>query len=706
MFQSQSIIELKILDTTLRTELNTLCTTKNAYTNHLLTTLRQISSLNNTLLTLPQSLTSLQLSFRPTGASGTANPKVNSFSHILRLHNMLYAYGATLVEIVRRKEFDRFFYARAQSVLEVMAKVSANERKRRQVYRSEIYGQLPFETKGMEDVSVPTIDFSPTRPASDYVYALERDDVDELLSLLDDLEDASNTDQDTSALVAIRECKTGLDKLVEKMEKIEGGFDKIAERVLLSSSRIDHSRRRCTFFFLFIHYHSPYPAIEADDQEYQELIERIRSLEETKAKEETRFLSEKASLESELRLLKSRLSDLSSAFSEERTRSERLERDLSSAHSQTETEIEKRRVLEELHSDLTTDMKMQTLELQRALADATSQAQVAETLRRELDVMQGEFEEIKVLESKHEQHVQQLLEEQARNLQLLEEARSRGEDLQGQIRKAQEESDDVREALKEKEREKERVVREKVSEHERVMRDCRAEADGDRAILERRFEEVRAVKESAERELREIKGELDGARMDISALKMDLGRAERELAVARDIERVLRDDLKAGQVSKEGFEIRVEKSERLLAEFIDVAIAFRDSHLKALNAALTMTAHPSSRQSSATLAESVFSTSGLRHSIIPNTAQDEPSPIDPSDPPAVLEALRAFDHDVFLEAIAKTGSTIRKWQRQYKEYRERSKGKISFRNFAKGDLALFLPTRNSVSKPWAAFNGK
>jgi autophagy-related protein 11 len=102
------------------------------------------------------------------------------------------------------------------------------------------------------------------------------------------------------------------------------------------------------------------------------------------------------------------------------------------------------------------------------------------------------------------------------------------------------------------------------------------------------------------------------------------------------------------------------------------------------------------------MAESGFSSS-MRHSIISHL--DEPSPIDPSDPATALEALRAFDHDHFLEAITKTGSTIRKWQKQCKEYRERAKAKISFRNFAKGDLALFLPTRNSVSKPWAAFNG-
>lgn len=37
---------------------------------------------------------------------------------------MVYAYGATVVEIVRRKEFGRFFYGRSQNVLEAMAKLS------------------------------------------------------------------------------------------------------------------------------------------------------------------------------------------------------------------------------------------------------------------------------------------------------------------------------------------------------------------------------------------------------------------------------------------------------------------------------------------------------------------------------------------------------------------------------------------------------
>lgn len=51
-----------------------------------------------------------------------------------------------------------------------------SERKRRQIYRSELHGQLPFDTRNMDE-AVPAIDFSPSG-STDAVYSLERVDVD------------------------------------------------------------------------------------------------------------------------------------------------------------------------------------------------------------------------------------------------------------------------------------------------------------------------------------------------------------------------------------------------------------------------------------------------------------------------------------------------------------------------------------------------
>ena len=68
---------------------------QNHSTETFILTLRQISVLNNLLVKLPVQLASLQTAFRDK----------SRFVHIQRLHNMIYVYGVTLIEIVRRKEF-------------------------------------------------------------------------------------------------------------------------------------------------------------------------------------------------------------------------------------------------------------------------------------------------------------------------------------------------------------------------------------------------------------------------------------------------------------------------------------------------------------------------------------------------------------------------------------------------------------------------
>lgn len=88
-------IDLHNLDANLREEVACITSLKNDHTKHILTTLRTISSLNTALIALPPALADLQARLRAK----------TSFSHIARLHGMLYAYGATVVEIVRRKEF-------------------------------------------------------------------------------------------------------------------------------------------------------------------------------------------------------------------------------------------------------------------------------------------------------------------------------------------------------------------------------------------------------------------------------------------------------------------------------------------------------------------------------------------------------------------------------------------------------------------------
>ncbi|SLM41048.1 Autophagy-related protein 17 [Lasallia pustulata] len=82
---------------------------------------------------------------------------------------------------------------------------------------------------------------------------------------------------------------------------------------------------------------------------------------------------------------------------------------------------------------------------------------------------------------------------------------------------------------------------------------------------------------------------------------------------------------------------------------------------------------------------------------------------------AYTRHIEEFNLDAFSEALIKrikeTEHTARKWQKEARAYRDKSHRaqseaheKIAFRSFKEGDLALFLPTRNQATRPWAAFN--
>lgn len=381
-----------------------------------------------------------------------------------------------------------------------------------------------------------------------------------------------------------------------------------------------------------------------------------------------------------------------------------LEREVHSLKSQNESESQARRILEQRHSELQADLDNLRAGQAEALGDATTQAKEADALRQELARTRAEYEEIKQLETKNSQKIAQLIEDQTTTLRNLEEARLRGEDLQSQIQGARTENDEVNRALKDARDQKDRLLRAQALEHERLMRDHIAEADGDRAVLEQQYFEAKALLDQNERQLKQAKSEIDILHADNAGLREELQRTEHALREARHVERVLRNDLSEGRASQSDYEQKIAERDRLVAQILDVAIAFRDSHSKAFAALQPLSIHPAAVLKNGTNPSESVVLSPPRLPMSP--LREESTPIDPTDPTAALEILRSYDLDAFSETISKVGSVSRRWQKQCKEYRERAKGKITFRNFAKGDLALFLPTRNSVSKPWAAFNGR
>ena len=80
-----------------------------------------------------------------------------------------------------------------------------------------------------------------------------------------------------------------------------------------------------------------------------------------------------------------------------------------------------------------------------------------------------------------------------------------------------------------------------------------------------------------------------------------------------------------------------------------------------------------------------------------------------------ISTLSRLDVDAMADMIVKRYKDVenlaRKYQKDSRAYREKTHrlqseahDKIAYRSFKEGDLALFLPTRNQATRPWAAFN--
>jgi hypothetical protein len=72
-----------------------------------------------------------------------------TFNHLHRLHKLPVIYSATVVEVVRRKEFSTFLVEWIGRFLEVMNRFTSLEKRRRREEASESWTLLPWEMRSV-----------------------------------------------------------------------------------------------------------------------------------------------------------------------------------------------------------------------------------------------------------------------------------------------------------------------------------------------------------------------------------------------------------------------------------------------------------------------------------------------------------------------------------------------------------------------------
>ncbi|SJX63570.1 related to ATG11-required for mitophagy [Sporisorium reilianum f. sp. reilianum] len=684
--------------------------------------------------------------------------KLDGFKHLHRLKNMLWAYGATVVEVVRRREFAKHFLGKSQSLAELMAKVSASEWKRRQFYRTDVSSLLPWEVKGMDD-KPPSLEITTPRVSSEGMADLGMTDLQSLYELLDQVDQRLRQESDGAEQGAdspIPEVKAALQALAAALQDLDDEFIHLVHHQLLNRDDDDEAsdedgdesgsdtsirarkrlrhRQRLTASLA-----------AANNQEVAQLRAELATAKSAneeaeralKADNDTRVVGLRAEIETLKRQVETGKADVCKLEAEKRDTQGHIDALAADLELERERRLNMVDEVNQLRRDLEQSYRNEAEAKQEAMEEADRVAEL-EAQAHELHV---ELEEAKTARIDASKRIEALLSEGSSAEGELRTAQARIDELTEQLSNAHAEAAKAREAAAEVEAAKERQIR-----------SHRAEADGDRAILE---EKVRA-----------LKADLDAKEKLLEKQAAIATRAEESRIPDREAIELLRGQLRAADVAHEEIVKEMEQAKELaddaeaarrvveatrqqLLEFTRGLLARATSLRRAVRA---MPTHSSSRQASSSSAAQtadknaagaastpalVSSTSGAAAaaqraiaaltgslSVSELSESQRQAALDAFDAEAesatletTLEALRAFDvAEMYDEVKGKLDSfnvVVRKWQKAWKSANDKAnkanhaaKEKIAFKNFQVGDLALFLPTRSSnlSVKPWAAFN--
>ncbi|WAR53458.1 hypothetical protein PtB15_2B889 [Puccinia triticina] len=686
-----SFAELIVLDDDSRERIHCLIERKNFWLHYLVGGLNQISRLQSIIPSIGIELQALNTDLKT---------RTDPFRYLARLKDFVTAYASTVVEVVRRREYARHLADYASALNNLVSKLANDERRRRGVYHSEYAGKLPFAVDGLDDKSVPTIEFeiryiggggailpksrdTTGKPASITgadLPPLTRADVDELVAGLQNIEESSHTDS-FSPQVPAREVRLLVEKQFSRLEAMENAFALAVEKFVMSESE------------------SCIAGQPADAEEVSQLKTRVAELEAAQENLTERLrvestaaitASRKAQQETQIQIRKTEdlKLQLLSVKEEARHEKERLTQDqqpLITELANASGTIER---LNERIGQLEDELKARTKSLQDTERQVTSARATADDATRELHD----------LEARHRDHVS----DHEIVLNRLQQSRDRCTEL-------------------------ERALTESQSRNQTLS----GQVEEQTQLIARRSTEAQELREHMEKEISELKARLEDEKQQNCNLQNKVTQQEIEMAHITQQSKLLAEAHTAAESRwKEETTASTSCLENHCLKAVQALKSYQQVHRTVKNKIVNMPRPGSSQKTAVTNGSSTApaqaqQTGGEAGSSDnsagvdsgSNSAKEEqelPSPLSPEFE-ALLQSLLQFDHesmvDVVQQKLDQLSGSIRKWMKDCKGYRERASRsqelaqiKITFRDFAKGDLALFLPTRNPSAQVWAAFN--
>ncbi|TYJ54414.1 hypothetical protein B9479_004924 [Cryptococcus floricola] len=666
------------LDQAMREDLTALTSLKNEFTLDVHVHLRQVASL--------QSQTHDMLSpIRKLDADLSTQKEKSAFPHLQRLHQIPFAYATAVAEMIKRRDFGQMlgdWTKRLKGTLETFVQV---EHKRRQMVQGEWLSQLPFSIPGLGENQPPRVDITVITGSEGISnVTLGYEEIEKLVAWLESIQD----DPDVRAVMQegdeerLKDMQIGIESLVSRLDTAGMELDRAVERGVLHPKSLPQSRSTSTSRTT-LHLSSQLRATTKERDDTIQLLDTQNSLVES-------LQTRQAELQDELVRLRSDLEEEGLARQALSQELEEREKEKEDRSKEDEDLIKGLQAEMAQEKDRATDLGVR---LQEALLDVDGLRNGERTLQAQLHELQ---------------------EERSNALQDHQAAQAVIANLESQVAGLRAELGTTVNQLEQAREYRETALKHQMAEAERLLRDQIAEADGDRAVLDQQTltltKELEDLKMDTQRQMSAAENnsirQIDGLKAELSLTKAQLKDNQRkelaltdELAVAKDsLNASVQDKSKLGDQTREAVSLAGRYYEACQRLFDAINSSTTISGTAAQGRSRSPTFHQSG---SLPAAKSHFETS-YETKTVPGSDQ-----LDASSTSAASFATSpasSFDIQAFADAVTKTIGMAKKWSKSCRQYRDQAKNKISFTNFSKGDLALFLPTRNTATKSWAAFN--
>jgi autophagy-related protein 11 len=306
----------------------------------------------------------------------------------------------------------------------------------------------------------------------------------------------------------------------------------------------------------------------------------------------------------------------------------------------------------------------------------------------------------------------------------LAQAEGQLKSVRGELRSEKAGSSSIREALAQ-ERSKVHSLRSELVDEQSELKNLRSKfaagETGSEALKERVANEEQKVAELAEK--------LAVAASNVQSFEQEISTWKEKVELMTAMETQLRSKLKARGAKAKDLSQRIfsynDRLIRILEQF-GFSVIRQDDKLviqraSKVNASTILSNAGSMADVSLAMKRTLSGTSPSDHYSSPSDLEtlywmsesDDASEEDKYQ--SFISSLTRLDADAAVDIVTKRYKDVeilaRKYQKDSRAYREKSHRvqseaheKIAYRSFKEGDLALFLPTRNQATRPWAAFN--